>query len=187
MIAADWRSYGLESREARADWCYSQNPEVLVTIQFNEPLGEQQILAAAEQFRIQFHRYCMQKRWRKFPESERGFWMGTSTIGETGNAHMHLALRMPRDYWRKFQFQTESAPWKRALHMRFLSAHFTEIGRKRFICPHGTITFTQRDPRVIADYVFMRNFRTGSHLILSTECDPVNQQGNQYCDLHESQ
>jgi hypothetical protein len=110
-------------------WLFEQEPDFLVTIKFNEQLSNGQLRQRLRHFDAMLDRHFLGEHWAKFSSAERAFFIAFLERDANG-LHVHMLMRLPR--------KVSLVPaWK----LVPLSKAFTELGRRKGVCPYGDILF----------------------------------------------
>ncbi len=152
----------LRRRDALFDWCLEHDPEFTVTLQFGESVDDNHVAVRVEKFVALLDRYWLGAKWARQMTSERTWKVGVIEEGpKRGHTHVHLLIRRPCRLPRL-------SDWREREQGRFLSLHFTQLGRRKGICPRGNVRFDrlrEADDQVLAVSYALKDFHVGRDLL----------------------
>ena len=133
--SADSYQERLRRRKALFGWIIGQDFDFAVTMQFGEDLDDARVAAAVRRFAAILDHYWLGRHWCRYQPCDRTFFVGTVEEGpKRGNTHVHLLLRLPPSVPR-------STGWRRQEQSRCYSLVFSDLGRRKGVCPRGDIRF----------------------------------------------
>jgi len=156
----------LQRHDAWFVWTLPRDFEYMTTVQFGEPRSEAQIAMAIRRLCALMDRYWLGRHWSRYPAGERTDYIGAVEEGpKRGHSHVHLLLRRPRSVVQR----SVEGSWREQAQARCLSCVFTDLARRKGVCPHGDVRFNrlnnEHDRMQAASYV-LKDFHVGRDLIL---------------------
>jgi hypothetical protein len=149
-------------------WLSQKDWEFFVTVQFGVTLVEYQVLAALKRMDLLLDQYWLGREWFRKPSAERTDFVAVPENGpKSGNTHVHLLLNPPLN-------ATRPADWRKEREPETLTTVFTDLGRRKGVCPRGDVRFKrigrgEHNLLVSASYLAKGFVARDAYLVLAQE------------------